>query len=131
MILFLMLLCTTYCVHGMEDIVNLEGLVDNNKGIFSITNFDRIYANNVTDDGKGGTNISYAGAPLCLIGNFSYHEFDAKEEFMLPIEKYTKALLATIPDGILVIFKAHKSTKKVSLVMCPPLRNKIIEATKP
>jgi hypothetical protein len=128
MILFLMMLCTTVYLHGMDATVELK------QGKFYVTGYDTIYSNQATDDGKGGSNISYTGAPLCLIGKFVYADkSEPEEELMIPIDVYRHAesqatLLRYTSDGTCIVFTAHKSRKKVDLKMCPLLRAKIKEA---
>jgi hypothetical protein len=128
MILFLMLLCTTIGLHGMDATVELK------RGKFNVTGYDRIYSNQATDDGKGGSNISYTGAPLCLIGTFVYADkSEPDEELMIPIDVYRNVesqanLLRYTCDGTCILFEAHKSRKRVDIRMCPLLRAKVKEA---
>jgi hypothetical protein len=124
-ILFLMMLCTTVCLHGME------GAVNQKRGTFNVIGYDTIYSNHETDDGKGGSKILYTGAPLCLIGSFIYTDNpENQEDLMIPIDAYRgrEKGLDGIPDGTDIVFKAHKTGKPVCLFMSQRLRDKIQEA---
>lgn len=119
-ILFLMMLCTTYGVHGME------AILDQKNGVLSVVGFDQIYSNNATDDGKGGITISSESHPLCLIAQFTPQDPKyAPENLMLPIEGITPRDIA---DNTQVSFVEHKTRKKINLIMCPLLREKLQEA---
>ncbi len=118
-ILFLMMLCTTVCVHGMA------ATLDQKEGQLIITNFDRIYTNRVIED-KKGTIISSATHPLCLMGTFiPIDQGQPAEEVMLPIEAINPQ---AIPDNTPITFAEHKTNKTVRTTMSNLLRAKIREA---
>lgn len=114
LILFFMMLCTTYCVQGMN------AIVDQKQGTLSIFGFDLIYSNNVTDDGKGGAHISSTPHPLCLIATFVPTDpKDNSEDLMIPIEGINPE---DISDNASISFVTHKTEKSISMVMSQALR---------
>jgi len=124
-ILFLMMLCTTVCVHGMNETLDMNATLDQKEGQLIITSFDRIYSNRVIEN-KKGTTISSAAHPLCLMGTFiPIDQGHPSEEVMLPIEAINPQV---IPDNAQVTFAEHKTNKMVCTTMSSLLRAKIREA---
>lgn len=118
--LFFMMLCTTFCVQGMN------AIVDQKQGTLNVLGFDQIYSNNIVEDGKGGTNISSMPHPLCLIATFVPADPKSKsEDVMIPIEGINPG---NIPDNAPISFVAHKTQKPISMIMSQTLRCTLKEA---